>query len=75
MGLCSRRKDDAKSWSEKTEGHGDDSTMKLWHIKDKPCFYTYRQEQEVPPLTSQHLKLSSILAASLRKKEKNVFWS
>lgn len=53
---------------EETEGREDDLTMRLWHIKDKPCFYTYRQEQEVPPLTSQPLELSSVLAASLRKK-------
>lgn len=59
--------------SEKSEGRGDDSTMRLWHITDIPYFYTYRQE--VLPLTSQHLKLSSVLAASLKKEEKNEFWS
>lgn len=47
-------------------GRGDDSTTRLWHIKDKPCFCPYRQEQEVPLLTSQH---------SLRTNDKNKFWS
>lgn len=75
MGVCSRRKGDVKFWSKRTEGRGDDSAMRFWHIKDKPCFYTYGQEKEVPPLTNRHLKLSIIAVVSLRKKEKNVFWS
>ena len=71
-GLRCRRKGGVKSPSKRTEGHGDDSTVRFWHIKDKPCFYTYGQEKEVPPLTNQHLELSIISVVSLRKKEKNV---